>query len=256
MVEHAAPEVKEREPVKGTLFITGGSYGIGAEILRQVGPKYPNVVNFDVAESGENDVRDSERVNSVIENSLSSGQVQNDLVVCAGVFRPIEFIEQAPEDIDFVLDVNLKGALHTIQSFLRWHQEQNHQIMPNIVIISSISAFHHGGTKNVVYDSSKAALSYLVRNLANYNCVVNAIEPGTIRGTKIGSWTPNFGIDEELRTLIEQGQASDVEMLGREVTASDIAKVTEMLLFGNKNGAINGTTITVDGGLTAFRKRF
>lgn len=154
------------------------------------------------------------------------------------------------------MDIPLKGALYTIQQFLKWHKENKSQEKPNIVILSSISAFYHGGIKNVVYDATKAALSYMVKDLANFDCVVNAIEPGTIRQTKIGLWKPDFDMDETARSDIEKGQQRDVEKLGSEVTKKNISRIVEFLLFQNTTGAINGTTLTVDGGLTSLRQRF
>ena len=240
---------------KGTLVVTGGSNGIGKEILNYLHTKYVKAVSYDVSTSSEQDVRNIEQISTFFSKVLIPQQ-QNDLVVCAGVFRPVNFIEQTKEDIDFVLDINLKGALYTIQQFLKWHKENNSSCKPNIVIISSISAFYHGGIKNVVYDATKAALSYMVKNLANFECVINAIEPGTIRQTKIGLWKPDFDVDENARSEIEKGQQGDVEKLGNEVTKEDIARVIEYLLEMNTNGAVNGTTITVDGGLTSLRQRF
>jgi NAD(P)-dependent dehydrogenase (short-subunit alcohol dehydrogenase family) len=247
---------REQPPLKGTLFITGGSSGIGLELVNHFKKKYKRVKNFDVLEAKTDDVRSANELRRAMEHSLAKKPYQNDLIVCAGVFRPIRFTKQSQEDIDFALDINLKGALYTTQQFLKWHEKTNHSIKPNILIMSSISAFHHGGDKNVVYDATKAALSYMVRDLANFNCVANALEPGTIRGTRIGEWTPQFNSDETTRKLIEHGQQSDVEKMGWEVTTTDIAKVAETILSYNPYGAINGTTITVDGGQTALRERF
>lgn len=251
-----APQEREQTPHKGTLFITGGSSGIGLELVNHFKQKYKTIRNFDVLAEKTDDVRNISDLKRAMEDSLAKEPYQNDLIVCAGVFRPIRFTQQSQEDIDFVLDTNLKGALYTTQQFLKWHEETGHSIKPNILIMSSISAFHHGGDKNVVYDATKAALSYLVRDLANFNCVVNALEPGTIRETRIGEWTPQFTSDETARKLIENGQQGDVEQMGWEVTKTDIAKVAETILFHNPHGAINGTTITVDGGQTALRQRF
>lgn len=256
MVEKSDTSKEVSGGTKGTLFVTGGSYGIGAEIIKRIGKRYQKVVNYDIKESPRLDVRNPHALRQTMVEHISTGRTQHDLVVSAGVFIPKDFSEQSQEEIDFVLGVNLKGTLYTIQEFLNRHKYLPDAKRPNIVIISSISAFHHGGRNNVVYDATKAALSYIVKDLANFDCTVNAVEPGTVRGTKIGGLTPDLGFDENARKIIEAGQARDVDALEREVTAEDIAKVVEMLLFNNQQGAINGTTITVDAGLTSLRKRF
>lgn len=251
----ARPQTSARpnEARKGTLFVTGGSFGIGRETLSSLAAHYEHAYNFDAHEG--RDVRDYTAVAAALAQSLSPER-QNDLVLSAGVFRPIDFLEQSQADIDFVVDVNVKGVLYAIHAFLKWHEDAHHLVAPNIVIVSSISAFFHGGRANVVYDGTKTLLSYIVRDLANFTCVVNAIEPGTIRQTEIGTWTPDLTKDLQARAVVERGQADDVKRLGREVTKADVIAIIEMLLFHNGNGAINGTCIAVDGGLSALRQRF
>jgi len=245
------PEVPIR---KGTLFVTGGSHGIGEDILRLLAPRYPAAFNFDHDSPEQFDVRDHAALEQAFNETLSP-TTQNDLVIAAGVFVPKDFLEQTSAEVTFVLDTNITGALLTSQAFLRWHEQRQHPIKPNIVIISSISAFYPGGKTNVVYDATKAALSNMVKNLANY-CAVNAVEPGTIRGTEIGAWKPDFSKDESSKAIVDHGQEGDVESCGIEILKSDISDVVEQLLFRNPRGAINGTTIKVDGGMTARRSRF
>ena len=248
---------------KGGLIVTGGSSGIGAEIIKRVGKQYKHVLNIDVnSEETPTDVRNFRDVVDLIWEALDKYDQThtglNDLVICAGVFVPKDFLVQASQEIDFVLDTNTKGALTAIRAFLACHHHYGpFKVNHNIVIISSISAFYHGGTTNVVYDASKAFLSSLPGNLCNYpKCVVNAIQPGTVRQTQIGGWNTDFTTNGPAKDIIDKGQAGDVTKLGMEVTKADIAKIVEFLLFNNNNGAINGTTITVDGGLTVKQNRF
>lgn len=248
-------DVESKEMEKGTLFVTGGSSGIGEDVLKLLTSEYKNAFSFDVLESKEFDVRKPELLQEAFNKELIPGK-QNDLVVSAGVFIPKDFLKQSKSEIDFVADINFKGALYTVQSFLNWHKKQKDTPKPNIILISSISSFFHGGRRNVVYDSTKAALSYVVKNLANYDCIVNVVEPGTIRETKIGGWTEEFEKDSGAKELIEKGQEADVKRMGEEVTKREVSRVVQMLLFENKTGAINGTAITVDGGLTSIKERF
>lgn len=226
---------------------------MGKVIIDTLGKKYQKVVNFDIQKSPNLNVCNPNSLKKAMEN-LTIGSYQNDLVCCAGVFVPIDFLGQTQKDIDFVVDINLKGILYSVQAFLNWHKDIKAKIRPNIVLISSMSAFFHGGGSMTVYDATKAAVSYLVKDLANYNCVVNAVEPGTIRRTNIGGWTTDFKSDKERREIIEKCQKQDVSNLSHEVTVEDIADFIDFLLFKNK-GEINGTAITIDGGQSIFKKR-
>lgn len=236
-----------------SLIITGGSFGIGKEIKDKLSSNYMDILNIDVANNI--DVRDYDSIFSEFEKFFNKNNNYSfDLVLSAGVFLPVDFKNQTKENIDFVVDINLKGALYTINCFLKLRPEDK---ISNIVIISSISAFFHGGTMMTTYDATKAALSYIVKDLSNYpNIIINAVEPGTVRDTNIGAWKENFSLDNNFKKIINDGQTRDVENLGREVLKSDIAEIVEMLLIRNRKGVINGTTITIDGGLTSKKVRF
>lgn len=242
---------------KGTLFVTGGSSGIGQSIIERVGQRYTSVFNFDFQEQQGFDVRNPDMLNSQMVAALQKGQVQNDLVVCAGVIIVKPFLEQTTEEIQFQMRTNLEGAILTVHSFLRWHKDNDHPIPPNIVIISSVSAHLHEDPSVAVYEASKSGLSHFVPSLASRSegkFAINAIEPGTIRGTKIGGLTPDLDYDNKARQAIEEAQAREVAMLPVEITKEDIARICEKLLFENLNGDTNGKLIPVDGGYSTLKR--
>lgn len=241
---------------KGTLFVTGGSHGIGEEIIQEVGSGYENVVCYDFSQSPDLNVRNPARLRSEMDRALVTGEIQHDLVVSAGVIIVKPLLEQTSEEIQFQLETNLLGAIYTIHAFLKWHEDNKHRVRPNIVVISSVSAHLHEGPDMAPYEASKAGLSSFVEGIADPGkgkFIINAIEPGTIRETKIGGLRPDGSYDESARKKIEEAQANEVGMIPVEVTKKDVANVVRRLLFENQNGDTNGQLIPVDGGYSTLR---
>src|SRR5260370_7356725 len=89
-------------------------------------------------------------------------------------------MRMAEEDWDQVLDTNLKGALHFVQSPQRPMMRQSYG---RIVNISSVSGLI-GQAGQVNYSASKAGLigltKALAREVAGRNVTVNAVAPGFI----------------------------------------------------------------------------
>lgn len=230
--------------------MTGGSNGIGETIIQRVGERYLAVANYDFSIAPELDVRNYRRLREHMDKCLKRDQFQNDLVVCAGVIVPKPFLELTPEDIEFQSGTNLEGAMYTVHAFLSWHSANNHLVTPNIVVISSVSAHLHEGPDVAVYEASKAGLSHFAKSLVDptrRKHIINVIEPGTIRQTRIGGWRPDVSFDQSARERIEEAQAKEVSMLRVEPTKNDVAKVAEKLLFDNQEGTHNGKSFAVYG---------
>lgn len=241
---------------KGTLFVTGGSHGIGEAIINRVGSKYQKAVSYDYSSSPNLNVSDPVRLRAEVDKTLVSGKVQHDLVVSAGVIIAKPFLEQTPEEIQFQLRTNLEGAIYSIQAFLAWHQGNRHPIKPNIVVISSVSAHLHEDPSVAIYEASKAGLSHFVKSIVDPGSgrfVINIIEPGTIRETAIGGWRPDGTFSKSAREQIEAAQVEEMGMLQIEVTKDDVAKVAEMLLLDNPKGVFNGASLTIDGGYSVLK---
>jgi len=83
------------------------------------------------------------------------------LVNNAGVDRPRKFLQALPEDIDLLLDVNLRAVLHLCRLVVPGMVQRDRG---HVVNISSIAgAYNFNG--NSIYHATKAAVSMLSRQL-------------------------------------------------------------------------------------------
>jgi NADP-dependent 3-hydroxy acid dehydrogenase YdfG len=85
------------------------------------------------------------------------------LVNCAGVSRPGNILDSSEEDVDELVDVNLRGLLHLTRLVLPGMVERD---LGHVVNISSIAGIYnfYGHT---VYHATKAAVHQISRQLRN-----------------------------------------------------------------------------------------
>jgi 3-oxoacyl-[acyl-carrier protein] reductase len=160
------------------------------------------------------------------------------LVNNAGVARDGILGLTPDEDIDAVVDLNLKGTLYLTRSVSRrmLANQRGH-----IVNISSIVG-RSGYRGLAVYSATKAALDGLTRALArelgSRGIVVNGVAPGYLR-TEM-----SHGLDEDqLQQIVRRTPA------GRLGEPDDVARAVQFLT-DPANTYITGHVLVVDGGLT------
>ncbi len=235
---------------RGSLIVTGGSSGIGEAVLLELQNKVNSVSNID--QQIGIDVRDYDSVLEVMQKTIIANE-ENFLFSNAGVAfftnnkgQVVDFASAPISQLHDMVDINLKGQINVLHAFIKTITEKN--ATGNIVVTSSISAFHSGGVNMAVYDATKAAISALAQRLVPYsNTRINIIEPGSIR-TNIGGWNPDFSANTQGLNLVKQGQDSDQQSLGREVSLEQIVNVVCFLFF--ENHGMNGSKIVIDEGLT------
>lgn len=161
------------------------------------------------------------------------------LINNAGVARDGILAVSSDEDVDIVVDLNVKGTLYVTRAVSRRMLVQRSGHIVNISSIVGLSGYRGLG----VYSATKAALDGLTRSLArelgSRGIVVNGIAPGYLR-TEM-----SHGLDEGQLTQIERRTPA-----GRLGEPADIARACQFLT-DPENTYLTGHVLVVDGGLTS-----
>ena len=238
--------------------VTGGGSGIGREIAFELAEAGAAVAVADIdlstAQNTANaidamgrsaaaipvDISDSAQVKNMVAAAVKALGSMNILVNNAGIGASV--IDTTDEELDRVLDVNLKGTFLCCREASRVMVAQNKG--GRIVNIAS-SAGDNARIEGGAYCASKAGILHLTRVLAMelgpHGINVNAVSPGltdTISG-------PNVSANQNYRNSF-LAQVS----LGRAAHPRDIARAVRFLV-GPQSSYITGETIHVDGGYSA-----
>ena len=161
------------------------------------------------------------------------------LVNNAGKGTAVPATRETPEQFREVIDINLNGSY--------WMAQACGRVMkPGSVIVnlSSVVALTSGGLPQAAYSASKAAVVGLTRDLAvqwtgRKGIRVNAVAPGFFPSEMTDQF-PDGYIDSQMGRC-PAGRPGDPDELA----------ATVVFLASPAAGYITGTTLVVDGGLTA-----
>lgn len=233
--------------------VTGGAQGIGFTIARQFLDAGASVSLWDYSEKalatasaelsafGEKvqtvqvDVTDRSSVAKAAASLKSPPEI---LINNAGITRDKSFAKMAPEDWDAVINTNLTGLFNVTKSMLELFPATSKQ--KRIVNISSVvGLFGNFGQTN--YSAAKAGVIGMTKTwakeLGRKGFTVNAVAPGFIK-TAMTNAMPQ-------EVLEQMSSKVAVQKLGE---TSDIANAV-LFLSSDSANYINGTVISVDGGL-------
>lgn len=256
-----------------TAVVIGGAKGIGRAIGEAFAEERANVVLADVdpavnqaalelsgkhdakVSAIEVDVTDYAAIQRLSAQVITEHGGCNHLVYAAGVGSGkfgFPFWNLEPSDWDFVLQVNLIGAVHAAHAFKTQMIAQHDGTM---LFISSIAG-QIGSQTDPPYSAAKAALINFVqcaaKDLSEYEIRVNTICPGMIKTSVNRSvWQAWFNQQPEDKRLPYEEWADDkvkrVVPLGRWQECEDVANLAVFLASFRANN-ITGQTLNVDGG--------
>ena len=159
------------------------------------------------------------------------------LVNNAGITRDGLLMRMSDDDFEAVLDVNLKGAFHTIRFASKQMLKQR---SGRIINISSVSGIM-GNAGQANYSASKAGLIGLTkataRELASRGITVNAVAPGFIE----------TDMTDKLSDAVKENACKQIP-LGKMGRPEDIAEAVAFLA-SDKAAYITGQVLCVDGGM-------
>jgi NAD(P)-dependent dehydrogenase (short-subunit alcohol dehydrogenase family) len=196
------------------------------------------------------DVRRSGDVRRLVDDATTTFGGLDVMVANAAVGLYADLEEMAEEDIDRVLDVDLKGALLCARAAIPALRARGGG---SIVFVTSVQAY---ATLRgcVVYGAAKAGLVAAARALAvevgEHGIRVNAIAPGTID-------TPMLARDlsgmnpADAEDFLDRVRAANA--LGRIGTPKEVADVL-VFLVSDAARYVTGTTVVADGGFLAVRR--
>lgn len=248
--------------------ITGSAQGLGKGIAEKLAGQGYKVVLSDINEEVLNqtleefkgkdyevtasiaDVSKQEDHESLVKHAVDTFGKLDVYINNAGVEGEVEQIEKInSKNVDFVMDVNVKGVLFGIQAAAKQLKEQGHG---GTIINASSIAGHEGFDFLATYSASKFAVRGLTqvasKELAKDKITVNAYCPG-IAAT--GMWER---LDEKFMDVIgtEKGEAleqySSAISLGRTQEPEDVANLVSFLASEEAN-YITGQAILTDGGM-------
>ncbi len=168
------------------------------------------------------------------------------LVNNAGVARGGPLEAMSDEDIDAVVDIDLKGPIHVLRAALPHLREHREAGGASVINISS-SVTRTVLANYSVYSAAKAGLDQLTRcwalELAPDRVRVNAICPGIVDTPIFETVMPAAAA----RHFVEA--AAGTTPLGRPGRPADVAELA-LYLAGERSEWMTGAILTLDGGIS------
>ncbi len=235
--------------------VTGGSRGLGLEIVRSLAQQNRKVIALSRQPSAELkwlintsnglvefkhcDLSETDTIDQIVRNIISEhgpieALVNNAAIGIDGVLTTLK-----PDDIRRTIDVNLLAPILIARAFGKHMLTQGRG---RIVNVSSVNAFT-GYSGLSVYAATKAGLigftKSLARELGRAGVTVNAVAPGLLETDLSAS------LDDKARDTIKRRSP-----LGRFATVGEVAN-TVLFLLSEKATGMTGSVITVDAGNSA-----
>jgi len=237
-------------------LITGGSRGIGAAIAKRLAAEGANVaitytkgadaatsVVKEIERAGRKaiaiqaDAADAEAVKAAVEKTVATFGRLDVLVNNAGIAVPKKFEETTLEEMDRMIDINIRGTFVATQAALKHMKDGG-----RIIMIGSCVGERMMTPGLVPYSATKGAVKMfsqgLSREVGNRDITVNNIQPGPI-DTELNPAAGEWAAPQKANTALNRyGSVDDVAALVAFVAGPEASYIT-------------GANLTVDGGTNA-----
>jgi 3-oxoacyl-[acyl-carrier protein] reductase len=237
---------------RGTILVSGGSRGLGLEIVEHLLAKGEKVATFarkptpevealarqhpDRFHFGTLDMAKAADVEPYVTRLVAERGAIWALVNNAAVGQDHMLANMPPSKVNEVLQVNLVSTILLTRAVVRNMIREG--TAGRVVNVSSICGMR-GFPGLTVYSATKAGLDGFSRSLAR--------ELGS-RGILVNSVAPGF-FESEMSNILSPEQMDTIRRrspTGRLTETAEIVPVVDLLLFGDSN--ITGQVVSVDGG--------
>ena len=239
-----------------TVFVTGGSRGIGKEVaLKFAENGYNVVINYvssktnvqELISEFENkgvkalvmqaDVTDKEAIEEVVKKAIEEFGAIDVLVNNAGITRDNLLMRMSEEEFDKVIEINLKGTYIVTKAVTKYMMKKRKGSIINLSSVVGVAG--NAGQSN--YSASKAGIigftKSIAKELASRNIRSNAVAPGFIATDMTAVLSDE--VKENIHNQIP---------LKRMGTAREVANLI-YFLGSDESSYITGQVINVDGGM-------
>lgn len=246
-------ENREKSIVNKVVVVTGGSRGIGAQIVKTLANEnYKVILNYnnskeqaekiqqELLELGKEieiikaDVSKKEEAEKLIQFAINKFNKIDILINNAGISQERLFTDVTEEEWQKIINTNLNSVFYCNQQALKYMIQEQQGCIINI---SSIWG-ETGASCEVAYSTTKAAINGMTKALAKEvgpsNIRVNAIAPGII----------DTDMNKNL-TIEERKQIKEQIPLNKIGKAIDIAKCVKWLV---EDEYTTGQIISINGG--------
>lgn len=237
-------------------LVTGGSRGIGAAIAKRLASDGANVaitytkgadaassVVREIERAGgkalaiQADATDAKAVNAAVEKTVATFGRLDVLVNNAGMVVPKRFEETTLEELDRLIDVNVRGTFVATQAALKHMRNDG-----RIIMIGSCVGERAMTPGLVPYSATKGAVKMftqgLSREVGSRGITVNNIQPGPI-DTDLNPAAGDWSVPQKAATALDRyGSVDEVAALVAFVAGPEASYIT-------------GANLTVDGGTNA-----
>jgi 3-oxoacyl-[acyl-carrier protein] reductase len=237
-------------------LITGGSRGIGAAIAKRLSAEGASIaITYAKDATSANEVvraieqkggkaiaikadgGDASAVKAAVQKTVETYGQLDVLVNNAGTAIPKPFEETPLEEIDHVLNLNVRGVMVATQEALKHLKSGGRIIMVGSCVGERVIA-----PGLVSYSATKGAVKMftqgLAREIGGRGITVNNVQPGPI-DTDLNPAAGDWAVSQKAATAI-----------GRYGTVDEVAGLVAFLA-GPESSYITGANLTVDGGTNA-----
>ncbi len=239
-----------------TVFVTGGSRGIGKEVALKFAENGYNVVinyvssNTDVealksefegkgvkALIMQADVTDKTAIEELVKKAIEGFGAIDVLVNNAGITRDNLLMRMSEEEFDKVIEINLKGTYIVTKAVTKYMMKKRKGSIINLSSVVGVA----GNAGQCNYAASKAGIigftKSIAKELASRNIRSNAVAPGFIETDMTAVLSDE--IKENIHNQIP---------LKRMGTAKEVANLI-YFLGSDESAYITGQVINIDGGM-------